>query len=283
MYFAFSNIKAKNWGLNREFIKYGIVMSVPLIFHSLALNILAQSDRLVIAKFCSASDVGVYSLAYQYAILVNIFLNAINEAWLPWFQDQYVVGNFIGIKDNVKSIITFGCFLSIGCAAVAPEAILILGGKAYESGIWAVPPILMGLLCQFLYTRYVHIELQEKKTSIISTGTMIAALLNLVLNFMFIPKYGFVAAGYTTLFSYIVLFVIHFLVTKLLLKINLYDDLSMIVSMLVGFALICGMAILYNHIIIRYVCILIITVVYLLTNKDVVMKVLGKKIISKFK
>lgn len=60
----------------------------------------------------------------------------------------------------------------------------------------------------FAYSLYVNIEHYYKKTPYITVNTIIAAASNIVLNFIFIPRYGYIAAAYTTLASYFISFCI---------------------------------------------------------------------------
>ncbi len=62
-----------------------------------------------------------------------------------------------------------------------------------------IPPIALANYMIFMYTMYVYIEHYYKKTVYITKNTLIAAGLNVILNFILIPKYGYVAAAYTTL------------------------------------------------------------------------------------
>jgi len=65
-----------------------------------------------------------------------------------------------------------------------------------------------------MFTFETNTEYYFKKTHYIYIGTMMAAALNVVLNIIFIPRYGYVAAAITTDISYLFLFVFHFLITK---------------------------------------------------------------------
>lgn len=267
--------------VNRVYWKYGLSISLPLILHSISLNILSQSDRIMITKFCGTGSTGIYSLAYSYAILINIVLSAVNEAWLPWFHDSFFAGNYAAIKKNVKPLVRLGCMLGIGCIAIAPEAMLILGPSEYKIGQWAVAPVTVGVVCQFIYQQYVHIELHEKKTRFISLGTVIAAGLNVVLNFIFIPKYGFVAAAYTTLFCYFVLMFVHLYITRIVLKVHLYDDSYMFLALgVIAFISVMFMSI-YHLLLIRYVILIIICMIYLITNRQMLMNYINKRIEKK--
>lgn len=275
--FWLKSFRGKTIKPNKEYWKYGLAISLPLILHSVSLNILSQSDRIMITKFSGTEYTGIYSLAYSYAILINIVMHAVNEAWLPWFHDTYFANNLASIKKNVKPLVALGCMLGIGCIAIAPEAMKILGPIEYQAGQWVVGPVTIGVVCQFIYQQYVHIELHLKKTKYISFGTMLAAGLNIILNLYFIPRYGFVAAAYTTLFCYLVLMGVHFAITRKLLKVHLYDDKYMFGAIFV----IAGIAVvfmsLYSTIVVRYALLIVFCVVYLFANRKYIVHILKKR------
>ena len=253
LYFWYLSKKEQILNYNREFWTYGLKLSLPLVAHSISGTVLIQSDRIFIRKLWSASDVAIYTLAYNYGSLISMIMVAVADAWVPWFHDNYNDGKNSQIRDKVKPIVILSCYLALGSIALAPEAVLILGGEKYMGGLNCVPPIVLGVLSQQIYTHYVNIEMHLKKTKYISVGTIFAAVLNLALNAVFVPKYGFAAAAYTTLFSYAALLFIHFLITRLILKVKLYDDVFMFGIALISGALSIILVYLYNHSLIRYV------------------------------
>ena len=93
---------------------------------------------------------------------------------------------------------------------VSPELISIMGGSAYVSSKMIVTPIVLSGFFTFMYNFPAVVEYYFEKTQFISTGTVLAAVVNLTLNFLFIPKYGYGAAAYTTLFTYILYFLLHY-------------------------------------------------------------------------
>lgn len=247
LFLLFLQIKRKDLNCNLKYWKYGLIISLPLIIHTLSLNILTQSDRLVIGKFWGQEKVGIYSIAYVYAMMINIVLDSINQAWNPWFHDNYFVGNHAEIRKNVKPLVVLGVMLGIGCIAIAPEAIWVLGGNKYMEGIWIVPSVTLGVVCQYVYSHYVIIEMHLKKTIYVSVGTVIAAILNVSLNYLFIPIFGYIAAGYTTLFSYLVLFILHYVITRYILKVKLYHDSFMFGAIIVTAVFAGVMMMLYKQ------------------------------------
>lgn len=268
-------IQKKNIKINLSYWKYGLIISVPLILNSISLNILAQSDRVFITKFCGSNYTGIYSLAYSYALLINIVLNSVNEAWLPWFHDTLNEKQYTLIKQKVKPLIVFGCWFGLGCVAIAPEAIMLLGGSEYKEGIWVVPPVTLGIVCSYIFQHYEHIELHLKKTWYVSAGTIFAAAVNIILNLIFIPIYGFVAAAYTTLICYFILMILHHFISRKILKMHIYHDKYMYVALFVTCIISMFFMILYNYFWIwRWILIVVISFTFIFIYRELIVEVL---------
>lgn len=76
-------------------------------------------------------------------------------------------------------------------------------------GIKVIPPIVLSNYLIFIYTLYVNVEHYYKKTVFISINTIIAAVVNIALNYFFILQWGYVGAAYTTLMSYGLSLILH--------------------------------------------------------------------------
>ena len=105
---------------------------------------------------------------------------------------------------------------------ITPEILFIMGGKSYQEAIYVMPPVAFGCVCQFLYTMFVNIEQFEKKTVGMAFASVSAAVVNYALNRLFIPRYGYIAAAYTTLVSFLWLLLVHMLLVKKLGYSSLY-------------------------------------------------------------
>ena len=88
---------------------------------------------------------------------------------------------------------------------LAPEIVRILATAEYYKGIYIMPPIAGGVFFIAVSNLYSDILVYLKKTKMIMISSAIAALLNVVLNYLMINAYGYMAAAYTTLISYIVM------------------------------------------------------------------------------
>lgn len=215
--------------------KYALKIGLPMIPHALALVVLAQIDRIMIKDICSDADAGLYTYGYSIATLLAIFTNAIGQAWLPWLNERLDAGDRDKIKSMQKKLILLGCFLTLGFITAAPEALMILAprARAYWVAKWVIPPVALGTLAQYFYTHYVNIELFHKKTPIIAASSVMAAAVNYILNYIFIPKFGYIAAAYTTLASYLLLMLFHYAAVNYVLKERVYSNSFMFTAMFI--------------------------------------------------
>ncbi len=271
--------KKKTLRVNKGYWKYGWMISGPMIIHQLSLYVLSQSDRVLITKFCGKEDAGVYSLAYTIGVLLAVITNAISDAWLPWFHDTYHAKRFEDIKKNAKPLVALGVYIGLATVALAPELVLIFGGRKYMSGVYCVAPVAIGIICRYIYSHYVNIEIHLKKTKYISIGTATAAVVNVILNFIFIPMYGYVAAAYTTLASYLLLMLMHYSITRFVLKVRIYDDIFMFASILLSVGASILLLFTYDYTLLRYGIILVGFLSFLFVFRDYIKK--GWKVVKK--
>ena len=200
--------------LNTGYIRYGLRISLPIIPHGLAQILLMQFDRIMINSVIGSSEAGLYSFAYTIYALIQITTTSLDTVFSPW--------TFKKLKDNkIHDVIRVGTsfmlFISGLVSTVmilSPEIIKLLGGEKYTKTFNCVLPVLFAGFFSMSYCIPAVIEYYFEKTKYIAMGTSIAALLNIILNYIFIPKFGYVAAAYTTLFSYIVYFFLHCFVSK---------------------------------------------------------------------
>ncbi len=194
----------------KEYLVYGLRISAPLIIHGIALNVLSQSDRTMITMLADASQTGIYSLIYNFSMVATVITTSLEGVWVPWFIIKMEEKNQEKlINKSVKDYINLMTYAMFCLTLVAPEIVKLMADKIYWEGIVIIPPVVLANFVVFMYTLYVNIEHYYKRTIYITINTLIAAGINIILNFIFIPYFGYVAAAYTTLISYIISFVLH--------------------------------------------------------------------------
>jgi O-antigen/teichoic acid export membrane protein len=199
---------------NKEYLKYALSFSLPLILHGIALNILSQSDRTMITWLADSSQTGIYSLIYNFSMIATVITTSLEGIWVPWFYKQIQEKNSKDINTIAKDYINLMTYCLIGVIMIGPEVVKILAASSYWDGIKIIPPVVISNLIIFAYTLYVNIEHYHKKTKGITVYTVVAAITNIILNYLWIPKFGYIAAAFTTLISYFVAFLLHVIKSK---------------------------------------------------------------------
>lgn len=201
------SVKTKYW-------KYSLAICLPYLVHLLATNLLGSVDRTMITNMCGPEDTALYSMAYNIAMIVAVLWDSLNSAYSPWLGEQLHHKRYEEIKTYSYGYILFFVLCLVGVMLIAPEILYILGDKNYIEAKYVIPPVMLGYLFMFLYSMYTNIEQFEKKTKGMAIATVLAALLNLVLNYVFIPIFGYLAAAYTTLIGYLFLFLFHYVLVR---------------------------------------------------------------------
>lgn len=200
--------------LNKEYLKWALKVSLPLIVHALALNILLQSDRIMITAFRNTSETGIYSLIYSFSTLAIVLTSGLEGIWIPFFTKKMNEEDYDNVNVFSKDYINFICYAMVGIIMIAPELMKFMSTSDYYEGISVLPLLVLADFFAFAYTFYVNVEYYYEKTKFITVNTVIAAALNIVLNYIFIPRYGYFAAAFTTFVSYVVSFTLHYMYAK---------------------------------------------------------------------
>ncbi len=198
-------------GNYQEFLGWGVKYSFPIIPHGISQVILSQFDRIMINKMVDSSAAGIYSFAYNIYAIVAVTANSLDNVWSSWFYEQMYNGKLDRIKKQSKVYMILMVFLSVIVMFVSPEIVRLLGRQDYWTASYSVIPIVAGGYFSFLYSIPASVEYYYAKTKLMSIGTGSAAIVNIVLNFVFINKYGYIAAAYTTLLTYLLYFIFHYL------------------------------------------------------------------------
>jgi len=217
-FFIYQILATTKFSFNKDHVKYILTYSIPLIPYALSSIILAFFDRIMINEVVDAASAGLYSLGYNIAMLIALVIGATQTALLPDFftflnQKQY--SRLDALVSKVFAIITFA---ALGLILFAPEIILVFVDTKFHESLSVIPIIIIGYLFFGMFTVYSRYITLTKKTIYSSLIMIISGLLNIVLNAILIPQFGYIAAAYTTAISYFCLFLLSWIVSKFVLR-----------------------------------------------------------------
>lgn len=250
--------------------KQALWFAVPLIPHYLAQHLMTSADRIMITNMVSPSDTAVYNLVYNVGWLATLVWAAINASFTPFLYGKLNLKEYQRTKEITKILVVMYSVVCICAIVLAPEVIRIMAPVQYYAGVYAIPPIVGSAFLGGLYNLYAGVEFYYKKTSYIAMSTIIAAMLNVALNFFFIPRVSYIGAAYATLISYIVLDLCHYWGYRRAQSDKVYED-GFILKWTLLLLIICLVfTLLYRNNIVRYSVLGVGLAAVLLKRKEIV-------------
>ncbi len=261
----FVNCRKKFCFFNKEYWKRSLKFNIPLIPYYLSSTVLNSSDRIIIQNLIGKSQAGIYSVAYSASMVMTLFNYSLNATVQPWFFTQIKEKRYKEIPGVINSLLILVAGLNLLLIAFAPEAIAILAPPQYREAIWVVPPLAASVFVMFFYQHFVNVEFYFEDSKVIAVASIGAAVLNVALNFLLIPVAGYLVAGYTTLASYLVFCVAHYMFMRNICKRNgcptsIVNIRQMCLIMAVFFVLMGVLMLGYALPLIRYAFIVIVLV-----------------------
>lgn len=255
--------------------KYALGFNIPLIPHYLSGTILNQGDRIMIQNMVGESEVGIYSVAYSIGMLVQLFTNAINNSLTPWMYENLNRKDYKNIRRNVNALLLFLGGVIVGLCFFVPELVKIFGSEEYYSAIYVVPPVAASVYFIFLYNVFAIPQMYYEKQKFMSVASIAAAILNIILNAIFIPVFGFYAAGYTTVASYIVYSTGHYWFSRKVCmeeigSFELFDSKSILLISIGVFGCSIAFIFLYQFGMIRYLMAILLLIVAIGQDKRII-------------
>ena len=279
----FSQIYRGKTFFDKKFWKHALLFNLPLLPHYLSMVLLNSSDRLMINSMVGPDEAGIYSLAYSISQIMTVFNTALLQTIEPWMYKKIKAKR---IED--MSVVAYPAFIGVAAVnilliAFAPEAIALFAPSSYYDAIWVIPPVAMSVYFTFAYSFFAVFEFYYEKTRYIAIATASGAVLNILLNYIFIKLFGYCAAGYTTLACFIIFAVYHFHFMRKICKKALggeYPYSTRILLIITGVFVLLGFALLftYYNAVIRYVFIALLCVVIIIKRKTII--VMAKKILD---
>ena len=216
---VFNNLKGYKIDkkLMGEMVKYSIVL-VPTTFMWWIIN---SSDRIMISNFIGNDANGIYAVSYKIPSIITSIATIFNQAWVFTAVDQKDVADKNEYTNQIfKSMYIIMFMIAITITTFLKPFMTIYVSKEFYMSWVYVPFLLFGsafmTLGTFISSSYnVH---KDSKGFLISG--LIGAIINIVLNLVFIPKFGVYGAALATCISYISVYVYRIFDTKKYVRIN---------------------------------------------------------------
>lgn len=185
-----------------EHVTYSLKFAVPRLPYVLSGVILSQFDRIMLSNISGAGEAGLYSVGYNVGGLSMLMIGAITPALMPNFYQMMNDARHWAVDKLNRQILWIICGGGIGLMLTGGFLLRLLADERFHSGAQVVPAIVMGYMFYALAGVYNRFSGYYKMTIWQSIGALLAGGLNILLNYLWIPKYGIMAAAYATTVAY---------------------------------------------------------------------------------
>ena len=193
----------KSLSISTRQMKGLIAYGLPMIPAALAVWALRVVDRPIILRFYTLQDVAIYDLGYKVGSLVATALAPFALAW-PQFAFSHMRDEDAPYlyRDVLTAIAAVSTLLGLGIFAFRREIVLLFGGSSYLTAIDVVGWVIVGQIAWVLFPILSIGPRIRKKTGQVAWLTGLAALSNVALNFLLLPRFGIVGAAIATMLAY---------------------------------------------------------------------------------
>ncbi|WP_299666345.1 flippase [uncultured Polaribacter sp.] len=215
-----------SFSLKKKYVVYSLSFGLPILLHLISQNVLTTFDQVMINNILGEKEAGLYSIAYRIGMIQNIVCTATLAAWTPIFYNKLNLKKYMEINVLTKKYVLIMTLVSLILILFSKEILFIFADKSYHEAFSVIPFVVIGYFFFFLYSIYVAYSFYNKKTKFISISTIFVGILNIILNYYLIPIYGYIGAAWSTLGSYLLLFLVHYINSKIKYKEYLTIEIS---------------------------------------------------------
>ena len=189
---------------NKRMLKSTILFSWPIIFHALGNYLFKYSDRIILEKYVTISQIGIYSIADRISMVLKVVIDSIQKSIQPDFmesslEDKDFAKNTLYKEMTIWSVAVF-LFLVI-IIGFADIVIYALTPSSYHYASVLIPIFCYGYIFRGLYSFASFSLVFEKRMKLIPFITVTSGIINIFLNIILIKKYGLIAAAITTVLA----------------------------------------------------------------------------------
>lgn len=193
--------------------------SFPLVIGHLADWILGLSDRYVLQFFRGVREVGIYSVNYQISehsvmLPASLFSLAFNPLGIIIWEKQGKEASQEFLARGTRYFILLCIPAIVGISVLREPIVNVLATPDYYQGAAIIPLVVLGMFLRGLDQRFGMGLAFLKRTHVRMYSLIICGLLNLGLNLLLVPKYGYIAAAATTLMCYAFLLCLTIIISR---------------------------------------------------------------------
>ncbi|MDX1636838.1 MAG: oligosaccharide flippase family protein [Balneolaceae bacterium] len=197
-----------SFSFDLRLLKKMLGFSYPFILSAAAYPILNYVDRWMLSELASPEATGVYGMSYRFGMIPGMLLvQPFLKAWRPFIYNYDDEETRQVVYQRILLYYTLvGAVLWLGLSVYSRELIVLFTSEAYYDGHVIIPYVACSQLFYGLGWIVVAGLAVKDKTFFIGFCTFLAGLLNILLNYLWIPEYEILGAAYATVGAFLMIF-----------------------------------------------------------------------------
>lgn len=190
-------------GIDKKVAGESFKYSLPLLPHQISIWSAGTLDRLFLNGYKGTATTGVYSVGQQFGNVVGTIAYSVNQAFVPWFFQMIEKGT-----EGFRKIERMGLFAVIGYSLIAfaislfaPEILQIMVSDKFRNAWQVIPLLTFAFVFHGVYFFFINI-LFVKDTGWVFTVTLASMAVDILLNILLVPIWGFWGSGVACFMTY---------------------------------------------------------------------------------
>jgi len=220
LFFAKDVIEYINLKFDFKLFKQMLIFGIPTLPATFSGIILQVADRPIMKMLTTDRNLAIYTINYRLGIPMMMFVLMFEYAWKPFYLSHYEDADAKKLFARILTYFTVVAafvFLGVGFFIEYIVKVPFIGGKfinpIYWQGMHIIPVILLAYYFNGVFNNLACGFQINKKTGYLPIAVGVAAITNLVMNFILIPIIGYDGAAYATLAAYFISAVILYILT----------------------------------------------------------------------
>ncbi len=205
---------------SKDVWKFLFSVCLPMIPHYLSLSVIAQNDKIIIAKTLGEAAVGKYSVAYSAGYMLSLMTGGLALGFAPWIIRKLSAKETKKIKEAFSASMSAICALTLVYLTAIPEIFSILAPDEYTDALSVIYPVSASVAFVFLSSLLTSCILHFNKQFLILKNSLLSAIMSVIISITLIRNFGYIGGACSTFISYFVLFSLNLSSSKKLLGEN---------------------------------------------------------------
>lgn len=187
-----------------RYIKEALAFGVPLVPHVIGGFLIAAADRFVINDKLGLEAAGIYMVAVQIGMGMDLVADSINKSYVPWLYEKLKISDPLTMKKIVRGT---WCYFAVALllaglvALLSPNIVRFVAGPAYVAAAAALGWIALGKAFHGMYLMVTNYIFFKRQTRFLAWVTLFAGALGIACTYVLVPILGIVGAGVSFAFA----------------------------------------------------------------------------------